>query len=173
MKKRDWNIFTQSQWLGIGFLAFVITIVALSLYFVPQWIPDSTTESELVLAQEKAAELEANLMAMQQVRQQWSNPATVPLNRHLFDPNTADSLTLREQGLPAWMTRNVLRYRAKGGIFRTDSAFRKVYGMTDTLFAQIQPYIHIDSTRFQRTYARAINDSIREKDTTMHFPRYH
>ena len=35
-----------------------------------------------------------------------------------FNPNTADSITFRSLGLPGWMARNILHYRAKGGKFR-------------------------------------------------------
>ena len=60
-----------------------------------------------------------------------------------FDPNTADSITLRKLGLPYWMASNVLKYRARGGQFRQPTDFRKIYGMSDELFAELMPYIEI------------------------------
>ncbi len=60
-----------------------------------------------------------------------------------FDPNTADSVTLRKLGLPYWMAGNVLKYRARGGRFREAADFRKIYGMSDELFEELKPYIEI------------------------------
>lgn len=47
-----------------------------------------------------------------------------------FDPNTADSTTLSDLGLSDFVISNILKYRAKGGIFRTPEAFRRIYGLT-------------------------------------------
>lgn len=60
-----------------------------------------------------------------------------------FDPNTADSITLCRLGLPEWMARNILRYRAKGGKFRRAEDFRKIYGLTEEQYRQLMPYIDI------------------------------
>lgn len=62
---------------------------------------------------------------------------------HPFDPNEADSLTLTALGLRTYVVRNILRYRAAGGVFRTPEALSRIYGMTDEAFASLRPYIHI------------------------------
>lgn len=66
-----------------------------------------------------------------------------------FDPNVADSATFRRLGLPAWMATNILRYRAKGGVFRKPEDFKKIYGLKEEQFAELLPYIYI-SEQFQR-----------------------
>ena len=48
-----------------------------------------------------------------------------------FDPNRTDSVTFCRLGLPAWMAKNILRYRSKGGKFRKAEDFKKVYGLTE------------------------------------------
>lgn len=60
-----------------------------------------------------------------------------------FNPNTADSATLRKLGLPGWMAKNILRYREKGGRFRKAEDFKKVYGMTEDRYAVLSTYIEI------------------------------
>lgn len=42
-----------------------------------------------------------------------------------FDPNRTDSVTFCRLGLPAWMAKNILRYRSKGGKFRKAEDFKK------------------------------------------------
>lgn len=60
-----------------------------------------------------------------------------------FDPNTADSTTLVHLGLRPWMARSVVHYREKGGHYRKAEDFRKAYGMTDSLYQVLLPYITI------------------------------
>jgi hypothetical protein len=60
-----------------------------------------------------------------------------------FDPNTIDSLQAIHLGLPLKQVNNLLRYRAKGGYFKTAESFSKLYGLTPTLYNALVPYIKI------------------------------
>lgn len=64
-----------------------------------------------------------------------------------FDPNTADSITLLQLGLPQWMTRNILKYRIKEGRFHKAEDFKKVYGLSQKQYQQLLPYIQIASIK--------------------------
>ena len=75
--------------------------------------------------------------------EQRSYGATAEISLHPFDPNTADCETLLGLGIPEWMAGNILKYRSKGGVFRKESDFRKIYGMTDERFNTLLPYIRI------------------------------
>lgn len=75
-----------------------------------------------------------------------------------FDPNTADSALLRSVGLSAFVTRNVLRYRASGGVFRTPESFSRVYGLTDSQFVALRPFLKI-LTRHPARNERSKEDS--------------
>lgn len=84
-----------------------------------------------------------------------------------FDPNTADSTTLVHLGLRPWMARSVVRYREKGGRFELKEDFRKVYGMTDSLFAALEPYVQItpDSTSVAAKQKAVKKDTILNLNT--------
>lgn len=69
----------------------------------------------------------------------------VPVILQPFDPNTVDSMSLRRLGLSAFVARNVLRYRASGGVFRAPEAFARIYGLADSQFLALKPYIRISS----------------------------
>lgn len=60
-----------------------------------------------------------------------------------FNPNTADSATLRSLGLSPFVSSNIVKYRRAGGRFRQSADLRKIYGMDSVAFARIQPYIYI------------------------------
>ncbi len=60
-----------------------------------------------------------------------------------FDPNLADSLTLRRLGLREWQVRNLLKYRSKGGRWRSPDDLRRLYGLSTEDFERLRPYIRI------------------------------
>ena len=62
-----------------------------------------------------------------------------------FDPNTADSTQLLKLGLKPWQVRNIYRYRAKGGIYRSKEDFAYLYGLTVKEYRRLSPYIRISS----------------------------
>lgn len=64
-----------------------------------------------------------------------------------FNPNTADSLTLRQLGLSDFVIRNILRYREKGGSFRTSESFSKIYGLSSEQYRTLHPYIQIPAPK--------------------------
>lgn len=57
--------------------------------------------------------------------------------RGSFDPNTASSQVLLQQGLSRYTVRNLLKYRESGGRIHTAEDLLKIYGMDTVLFAQI------------------------------------
>lgn len=60
-----------------------------------------------------------------------------------FDPNNIEPGQLDSLDLPGSIKRNLVRYRLGGGHFRNPEDFRKLYGMTDSVYERIAPYIHI------------------------------
>lgn len=77
-----------------------------------------------------------------------------PLALTAFDPNIADSATFLRLGLPGWMTQNILKYRAKGGKFRKEEDFKKIYGLTEEQYRTLQPYIRISPEETTRHTAQ-------------------
>lgn len=60
-----------------------------------------------------------------------------------FDPNTISKTDLKRLGLNDRITNTLLKYREKGGIFYQNDDLKKIYGMNDSIFASLMPYIKI------------------------------
>lgn len=69
------------------------------------------------------------------------------VNLHLkaFDPNTIDSAGLLGMGVPQRVIRNLLKYRRAGGRFKMPGDVAKIYGLTDEMFSEMEPYILINN----------------------------
>lgn len=89
-----------------------------------------------------------------------------------FDPNIADSTTLLQLGLQPWQVRNIYKYRAHGGIYRTPDDFSKLYGLTNGQWKRLRPYIRI-SNDYQAMVPKISNhvqhrDSLYRLDMKIH-----
>jgi DNA uptake protein ComE-like DNA-binding protein len=60
-----------------------------------------------------------------------------------FDPNTISDAELEALNIPSKIKINLVRYRQKGGSFQRPEDFRKLYGMTDSLYNRLKPYIRL------------------------------
>jgi len=65
-----------------------------------------------------------------------------------FDPNTTSLNEFMEMGLSEKQASVIIRYREKGGRFRTANDFAKIYSIRPEIHEQIKPYIHIDTSKF-------------------------
>jgi DNA uptake protein ComE-like DNA-binding protein len=86
-----------------------------------------------------------------------------------FDPNTADSLTLIGIGLTPRQTHSLMQYRRKGGRWRNADDFARLYGLSDSAFQVLRPYIAIDTLPFwrEKEIRRALRDSARRADSLL------
>lgn len=134
---RDWFTFTKQDRRAIILLAALILAAWVALY-----LRTGGTEGKPL---SDATDSIATALATTEKK-----PAIVAIDRHPFNPNTTDSLELLTQGIPPRVASNILRYRRAGGQFRKAEDLARIYGMHDTLFAQLKPYIHIPQQQQQK-----------------------
>lgn len=61
-----------------------------------------------------------------------------------FDPNKISRNKLDSLLLPEFIKRNIVNYRNAGGGFKSPDDIRKIYGMTDSIYEAIKPYIKLE-----------------------------
>lgn len=129
---RDWFIFSRQDRRAILLLSALIVIVV--VLYRGKWNrhPDDvviiSTDSVVACLSSSA-----------------SQSPIVAITPHAFNPNTADSLELISVGFPSYVARNIIRYRMAGGMFRKPDDLARIYGLHDTVFSRIKPYIVIPS----------------------------
>jgi len=69
-----------------------------------------------------------------------------------FNPNIVSEQELIEMGLPKKIIKIWINYRNKNGYFKNASDVRKIYGMTDSIFNIIEPYLFFDSNKSYEEY---------------------
>jgi competence ComEA-like helix-hairpin-helix protein len=132
---------TAEQWLGVVVLVVLVvgTLMVVKHFQPPKedetvWVNDST-KSQFADYQEKQDSIR---------KAQWRRQRdTIAVRMQVFDPNTADSSTLVHLGFKPWQAKNMVKYRAAGGRYRKPEDLKKLYGMTDSMFQALTPYIYI------------------------------
>lgn len=155
---KDFFYFSRAEKQGIIVLVVLIAIVVLagiglSIYskqkdsVYPENFEEEYSNFIASLKEQDSIKAQRRNYPQRNYNRDTSLPPVIVLKP--FDPNTADSLTLCQLGLQPWMARNILRYRVKGGRFRTPEDLRKIYGLSDEQYTTLLPYIYI-SDEFQR-----------------------
>lgn len=69
---------------------------------------------------------------------------SVKMQLAAFDPNTASREELIQLGFPDRTAGTLINFRSKGGTFRYKEDLRKVYGLSETLYGKLAPYIELE-----------------------------
>ena len=141
---KDFFYYSRSERRAVYFLLFLIALLLVAIIFYSK---RDNASSDLV---ENSAEVDSFLADVKKVKEHSAKESKDDCSdAHRtglffeFDPNSADSIELSRLGLPSYVVKNVLKYRAKGGRFKTSASFSKIYGLTPELFAELEPYICI------------------------------
>ncbi|MCA8831521.1 ComEA family DNA-binding protein [Hymenobacter pini] len=60
-----------------------------------------------------------------------------------FNPNSFSALDWQARGLPAWLAERLVKYKNAVGGFRAKEQIRKAYGLSDTTYARLAPYMQL------------------------------
>ena len=144
----------QEQAIGALLICLITAIITAAIVLVPRWFDSEDTNRntfaiDSILADSLQRQWQAAHPTYKYKKKQYkrypkrAGTDTVKIEMQFFDPNTADSLTLLRVGLKPWQAKGILHYRAKGGSYRKPEDLLKLYGMTDSLFAALEPWIQI------------------------------
>lgn len=165
---KDFFYYTKSErrviLLLLAIALLLLGIWAVMEYLRPVEIPVTLSESEEIDS------FLANLEEQEKIRKSHTPKNEISAVLQPFDPNTADSVLLRQLGLPVYIVRNILKYRAKGGVFRSPESFSRIYGLKEEVYQKLKPYITI-APLVSVSHVRT--DTFRQlKDTIPYIPKY-
>lgn len=178
---KNFFYFNRSQRIGILVLLALIVIAFLVTVLMPYFMKQREIDDGAEFLRE-AEEFKAGLIEKERTQrterefypfQYRTFPKTKPFEDKYelfaFNPNTADSATFVKLGLRPYVARNILKYREKGGNFKTAEAFSKVYGIASDKFEELKPYIQIPTV--EKIQETVVNEIVVEADAeTRAFP---
>lgn len=77
-----------------------------------------------------------------------------------FDPNQANQEQLMANGFSASLAKRIVSYRTKGGKFLVKSDLMKIYGLDETLYESVYPYILLPEKLTERKPTKPMAEAI-------------
>lgn len=163
-KKKETIVFLLSaeQWLGVLLLILIAGSVFLLLHrFQPKAVEPVVVTNDSMRTTFAVYQAQQDSLREAKWKKQYARD-TIAICMQQFDPNTADSSTLVHLGLKPWQASNMLKYRAKGGRYRKTEDLKRLYGMTDSMYLALLPYVVIDTLAIDqwRDSVRMAADSV-------------
>lgn len=179
--------FSGSQRAGIFLLLILIVLVLTLRSFLPYLFPaenpltvDSTYMVEFGKFKSSLIQTENSEWTYYDAEKEfpefsYKKKQSIPYTLFPFDPNLIDSADFVKLGLKPYVASNILKYRKKGGKFRTAIQFSGVWGIDSLKYKELEPYIKIaeitqvkvDSIKEKIIEEKNLQVEINEADTTM------
>ncbi len=166
---KDFFYFSRGQRVGIIVLIVLIILAFSANFFMPYFFP--VTEKDGSSFQAEVRAFKRSLVSRDSLRQvewqrqyeerqrqyaeKYKNQSSYsvhelkkdPYTLFVFDPNKIDSAGFVRLGLKPYVASNIMKYRNKGGKFRTAADFAKVYGVLPEKMKELEPYIAIEEIK--------------------------
>lgn len=141
---KDFFYYTKSERRAVYALCIGIALLLVAIWMVPDTSKSLLAETPGVDSVAlKSFEKEVQSKSYSKREKKRFVAEEIPMSLTAFDPNMADSIELSRLGLPVYVVRNILKYRQKGGRFKTPESFSRIYGLEPDLFERLKSYIRI------------------------------
>lgn len=139
MNLKSFFYLHRSDRRAVIFLVALFLLIGAIVYFVGNGFSNTSD----VLMGDSIANLSSSSIGVSPKENDRERLEEMSTKHFSFDPNTADSTTLRQLGLAPYQIRNIYKYRAKGGVYHAPEEFARLYGMTRKQYQELAPYIKI------------------------------
>ncbi|UOG74066.1 helix-hairpin-helix domain-containing protein [Hymenobacter tibetensis] len=135
---------------------FVVLLgLLIGLLFLPALLRPRLATYDPTPDQQQLNTLAAELAAQRQARPSFAGTSRYPRRTYParvrvpqvplapFDPNSFTTIDWQARGLPEWLAKRLVKYRDVVGGFRAKEQIRKAYGLSDTTYARLAPYMQL------------------------------
>ena len=172
---KDFFYYSKSERRAVFFLSLTIVVLIIGSFVLPYFnnVPKETIVSDadrLNFEDKLHQEFKRSFDSAHVQRMTDRKEQSYRLKE--FDPNTADSIELTNLGLSSFVVRNVLKYREKGGVFRSSESFARIYGISDEIFLRLKPYISISKEFVKKQESESTVSVVQSVDTLLRVFKY-
>ncbi len=131
-----------------GFI--LLCILVLVFIFLP-FIFQSVFSSESMLLQSDQEALDSLTTLLESVKEEPYNvnqkndpkPNENTYSYSAFDPNHSSEEEMTRAGVPAFIAKRMVKFRSKGGVFRTKEDVKKMYGLSEAVYTKLYAFIEL------------------------------
>jgi competence ComEA-like helix-hairpin-helix protein len=162
---KDFFYFTKKERRGIAVLLGLSSILLLLPYLLAFTNAESTTDftevnKAIALIEARQDSVRDSLSQIKDTsKMAWKDKLSktypkqqkvsqsTPRKLFAFNPNTASKEELQQLGIPARVSHTINNYRKKGGKFFRKEDLKKIYGLKETLYQKLSPYIQLPDNK--------------------------
>jgi len=164
---KDYFTFNKSERNGLLVLILILLVIGAIPYFMPLLIKKPSTD--IASFKKEITEFESSLKKRNTIKHDtvesgdfdYSNinksSAEAVLHPFNFNPNNLPEEKWKEIGLTDKQIKTIKHYEGKGGKFHKKEDLKKIYGISESEYALLEPYIQIptearDSNKTTKTF---------------------
>ncbi|MBN1184684.1 MAG: helix-hairpin-helix domain-containing protein [Bacteroidales bacterium] len=138
---KSYFTFSRSEKNGVIILLMIIIILLIIRVLLPNFINNHPIDLSEFEAQLDDFE---KVLADQQTKSFKDFDDTISVRMFCFNPNTLDEDGWKRLGVKENQIRTIKNYVKKGGVFRKPDDLKKIYGLQESDYNKLKPYIYID-----------------------------
>lgn len=131
--------------------ALLLALIILLITFTYRiWIGRQKAD-KFVLTEDQKEEIQMFINSFELKSKETSNQyensritkAEISPEYFVFNPNLMDREEMKKLGLDEFVADNIIKYREAGGKFAEPGDLRKIYGMKESLYKRLEPYVNL------------------------------
>lgn len=94
----------------------------------------------------------------------YSKKETVKIEYFKFDPNTISKEEWKRLGFKDWQIKTIFNYKSKGGSWKSKADVKKIYGLDESDYYKLEPYILLPDKTVKNEYSKDKKDYTKKVD---------
>ncbi|MCU0393051.1 MAG: helix-hairpin-helix domain-containing protein [Thermoflexibacter sp.] len=172
---KDYFDFSQTEVRGFIFLIFLMLIllivpIVLKSFFSESNLPTERNQQDLELLNEAITTLKKAREDDSLAKADGDNKETkvednlmTEVKPFAFDPNAISVEQWKSLGLKSYLADRIVKYRSKGGRFKTKSDLMKIYGFPQDLYQRLYTYIQLPDNAERQNIHKELVQEVGEK----------
>jgi competence protein ComEA len=161
---RQYFDFSEKEVNGFIVLIFLMVILLIAPFILERIIPSAHADSA------NDAKILDSMMAVMESEKPESNFKKAVL--FSFDPNTSTKEEFVKLGLRDYLAERIIKFKSKGGKFKTKSDLKKIYGFPETLYDELEPYISLPDSAAKPKTGNGYQRTYDQKSETKKYPKF-
>ncbi len=151
-KIRNWLAeffhFNKQERNGIFILCIILVLVILLRVLLPVLVDRNNKVELITLKVNTLPEIADSLINNHSHKEtSYNQPQNYTPDRFVFNPNTVSEKDAQALGLSKKISATLIKFRSKGGKFYKPEDLKKLYGLSPSLYNDLEPYILIPNTK--------------------------
>ena len=143
------NTISDKEWLQLGFKEWQIKTINNYKAKGGNWKTKNDVSKIYGLEESHFEQLKPFILLPKKFKKEekiYSKKEAKEITYFKFNPNTISKEEWEELGFKDWQITTIFKYKAKGGSWRSKADVKKIYGLSETNYSKLEPYILLPDT---------------------------